>query len=684
MQTLDDYLGFTFTQNMVCARHKDRLAWIQTTKGIRNVYTAIAPGFDPVQVTAWRDDDGQVLSGLKISDDGQYLLFIRGEGKNELGEYPNPMALNYPPRQTLWLINLARRDSSLREVAESGLACFRSCSSEIYFGNKGKLFRADCNTPEDQPLTPEQVLETRGRITALSWSEQGDRLALSVRRYRHGFIGVHTPEKDSIDWLSPGFDRDVEPSWSPDGQQIAFLRCQGVEPDIADMWFSDFSDRFEVMVANIEFMKARSYWQCPEGSGLSVQEGSRPISWVNDTQLLFSHEATGWNHIYRLDLDRRKVETLTKGEFIVHSYATDRHSGWLYYTHNDNKKHGYSLARLNLNNGTTENLQTMLPPQSIPYSPVPVASGNAIGLILGGARQPLIPALLRASSHHLSCFGQPAYEAGCRDFVPVEEVSVSSGDDLEIPGQLFRPEGNGPFPAILTLHGGPWCQTLAGFNNIPGLSYVYACCQYLASKGFLVLSLNYRGSSGYGKSFRQPGPYCWNGACEYQDVVAAGQWLARRKDVDKARVGLWGKSYGGHLTAMGLARNSDLFKAGVDIEGCHHFPREFRQKHWGSENFSCLAGEDIVEVQERCRIALESSAWYYLDSWKSPVLLIHPDDDRTVQFEEAQRLYYELKKRGVEVEGMAIPDEVHSFLRHSVWVESHQKSVDFFKRRLKP
>ena len=88
----------------------------------------------------------------------------------------------------------------------------------------------------------------------------------------------------------------------------------------------------------------------------------------------------------------------------------------------------------------------------------------------------------------------------------------------------------------------------------------------------MVLSLNYRGSTGYGKSFRQPGPYGWNGASEYQDVVAAGQWLAGqwlagRDYVDEARIGIWGKSYGGYLTAMGLARNSDLFKAGVDIEG---------------------------------------------------------------------------------------------------------------------
>ena len=135
---------------------------------------------------------------------------------------------------------------------------------------------------------------------------------------------------------------------------------------------------------------------------------------------------------------------------------------------------------------------------------------------------------------------------------------------------------------------------------------------------------------------------------------------------------------------MGLARNSDLFKAGVAIEGCHHFPREFRQKHWSSEKFSLIAPEQADEVKARAQQALESSPWHYLDQWNSPVLLIHPDDDRNVQFEESQRLFHALRERDVDVEGLAIPDEVHTFLSHKPWVLGYQKLADFFKRHLKP
>ena len=501
MHSLEDFLGFTFTRDMVSARHKDKLAWVQSTEGVRNLFIVSARDCNPVQVTAWRDDDGQDISNLHIADDGSALLFIRGHGKNELGEYPNPLSLNEPPEQTLWYLDLTDRDSTPVKLDESGLACFRPDSPYIYYSRKNKLYRID---PKADEPKPELTLTTRGSIAELSWSEQGHCLAMVISRYRHSFIGLHYPDQPNIQWLTPSFDRDISPVWSPDGQQLAFLRCHGVKPDITDFWFSRFSDRFELMVANVESLSARSYWQCPKGHGLSMQEGSRPVTWINDTQLLFSHEATGWDHIYRLDLDRRMVEPLTEGEYLIHSYAADRNGGWLYFTHNHNAPHHYHLARLNLNSGKTENLQSLLPDPSLAFCPTPTASGSTLGLIISGSRQPLIPAVIRINEKSLHCFGQPAYESDCQNYVAVEGLSIQSKDGLDIPCQLFKPEGEGPFPGLLTMHGGPWCQTLAGFSNWHGLSYVYACCQYLASKGFMVLAVNYRASSGYGKAFRQP------------------------------------------------------------------------------------------------------------------------------------------------------------------------------------
>src|SRR5690606_15578790 len=97
----------------------------------------------------------------------------------------------------------------------------------------------------------------------------------------------------------------------------------------------------------------------------------------------------------------------------------------------------------------------------------------------------------------------------------------------------------------------------------------YGINQYFANKGYIVLSVNYRSGIGYGREFRMAANVGRNGNAEYQDVLAAGKYLQARADVDPSRIGLWGLSYGGILTAQGLARNSDIFAAGVDIAGVH-------------------------------------------------------------------------------------------------------------------
>ena len=143
-------------------------------------------------------------------------------------------------------------------------------------------------------------------------------------------------------------------------------------------------------------------------------------------------------------------------------------------------------------------------------------------------------------------------------------------------------------------------------------------------------------------------------------MLAGGKYLQTRPDVDPERVGIWGLSYGGVLTAQALARNSDIFVAGVDLAGVHL---------WGSS----LDPESV---------SFKSSAIAAIDRWKSPVLLVHGDDDRNVDFPQTIGLVQLLRARNVYYELIVFPDDVHESMLHSRWLYTLDRMEQFFKKFL--
>lgn len=228
------------------------------------------------------------------------------------------------------------------------------------------------------------------------------------------------------------------------------------------------------------------------------------------------------------------------------------------------------------------------------------------------------------------------------------------------------------------MHGGPIRQMLLGFHYMDYYHNAYAMNQYLASQGYAVLSVNYRLGVMYGRAFREAPNSVWRGAAEYKDVVAAGRYLQSLPEVDAAKIGLWGGSYGGLLTAMGLAHNSDLFKAGVDFHGVHDWSVFLTERPY----FGNLALRPPDE-EAAIKLAWDSSPDAYVDRWKSPVLLIHGDDDRNVPFAQTVDLVQRLRAQHVPFEQLILPDEIHGFLMFKTWLRVYGATADFFDRTLK-
>jgi dipeptidyl aminopeptidase/acylaminoacyl peptidase len=220
---------------------------------------------------------------------------------------------------------------------------------------------------------------------------------------------------------------------------------------------------------------------------------------------------------------------------------------------------------------------------------------------------------------------------------------------------------------------------LLGFHYMYYYSNAYSLNQYLANQGYVVLAVNYRSGIGYGLNFREAINYGARGGSEFNDVIGAGLYLKSRSDVDPSRIGVWGGSYGGYLTAMALSRASDLFAAGVDFHGVHD---------WSSLRGYLTRGEmsgdpnELKDRQEAARIAFESSPMASVDTWRSPVLLIHGDDDRNVEFSQTVMLVEALRQRHVPFEELVFPNEIHDFLLARDWVAAYHATADFFARKL--
>ena len=234
---------------------------------------------------------------------------------------------------------------------------------------------------------------------------------------------------------------------------------------------------------------------------------------------------------------------------------------------------------------------------------------------------------------------------------------------------------------MIFVHGGPIRQMMLGFHYMDYYHNAYAMNQYLASRGYVVLSVNYRLGIMYGRAFREVENGVWRGAAEYQDVVAAGKYLQSLPQVDAEKIGIWGGSYGGFLGSMAEARNSDIFKADVDFHGVHDW--SVFLPDWDPNVRSQNPALKPPDLDAAIKLAFESSPNASIASWRSPVLLIQGDDDRNVPFEQTVDLVQRLRAQHVPFEQLIIPDEIHGFLRWHSWIRAYTATADFLDRVLK-
>jgi dipeptidyl aminopeptidase/acylaminoacyl peptidase len=688
-----------FPSDLVSAKKADRIAWLVYERGMRNVYAASAPDFKPVRLTKFLDDDGVILSDLEISDDGSVVTFTRGSESNPQGWIANPSSNPDGPERAIWAARTNGTGAWKLTQGEGGALAPDGAS--VAFAKDGQIYRVRVSqaAPDkaDQPMIKEW-----GRNSTPRWSPDGSRLAFVSARENHSYVAVYDLKTRHLTYLAPGVDFDAGPTWSPDSKRIAFIRRPGTPfgqqaqtgvggiggptgpaagrgrgnggrggrgaPDVATtpadgLYRAVFKGGYSLslMVADVATGEGREFWHNQPND--KTFPNINTIAWAGD-HVIFPQEPEEWVRFYSVSIDGGTAAPieLTPGAGAVESIGLSSDGKTLFYATNAGdieRRHVWSVPTAG---GPAVQITTG---NEIEMYPAPLASGKRVALLTSTATRPMSVGVASLDGGAKKLI----YPTLTKDYLAVtqvvpELVVLKAEDGVEFHNQLFLPKDLKPGerrPAIVFVHGGPIRQMLLGYHYMDFYHTAYAVNEWLASQGYIVMSVNYRSGIGYGKSFRTAPNTGGRGNAEYRDVLAAGRYLQARTDVDPARIGIWGLSYGGVLTAQALARNSDIFAAGVDMAGVHL---------WGNS----LDTSDV---------SYKSSAISAIDQWKSPVLVWQNDDDRNVDFAQTIGLVDLLRTHNVYFELIVNPDDTHETLLHSRWLYTFGRMQDFFTRFLR-
>lgn len=659
--TLSELLSTPHFSQLNAVGNTGHLVFAVNDRGHRNVFIARAPDYQPQNLTNWNEDLGLEITSLSVSNDGEWAVLVRGgeHSGNSATKAVNPASLVVRQQILLYTVHLPTGEVKL--IGEGDYPVIHPDSKQVSFLKGNQVWIS----PLDANREPKQLFHVAGSVRSMQWSPDGSQLLFESNRDTHSFIGIFQEDTDRIRWVDPSFRQDRFPRWSPDGQSITFVRTLATGGVVSERvpW--------TIMVANLQTDQVQEVWAAPKTlRGRAPRwAGTFNLQWPMTDAITFLSYQDGWPHLYKVNPNTGDVQQLTRGDFTVEqiSYRGDGQK-ILLAANTGTQLEDIDRKHIAIVDVATGKFDLLTSGEGIETHPVFVSQTDEIAFFSNTVHRPTLPTLMKgndpSSQKVIASSLLPNFDY--KQLITPQHVSFKSEDGHPVYGQIFKPKGAiKDAPALVYIHGGPRRQMLLGWHFGDYYFHDYILNQYLASQGYVVLAVNYRSGTGYGYDFQHAQKAGRYGASEYQDIVASGKWLAEQPFVDGNRIGVYGGSHGGFLTAMALGKDSDLFKVGVDIHGVHNRIRT-----------------SSPTASRADSIAWESSPSKWVNTWKSPVLIVHGDDDLNVDFAHSIDLANRLIGKGVDVEYLVLPDENHHWMLYENLLKVKEATARFIQERL--
>lgn len=574
--------------------------------------------------------DGGV-SALSLAADGTRIALLR-DGRPWVGSFPG-MEGDFALTSDDTFRSLERSPDGRYLAVTAGDSRVVTEDTRALMGDKMSFSRRDSD-PADLA-----VIDTRQG--AIHWLERGDAYAGSAAFSSGGLLAW---QEISGDGKGRRILVAAAPEWSP--------RVLVDESD--DAWWT------------LTYLDGGPRWS------------------PSDERLVYISEADGWAHLYLVDAAGSAPRQLTRGDFEVEEPSWSPDGRRLLVSANWGSLTERGLHLLDLSD-----LPESGEPALEPISRLRGTStfgrwrpdGGAIAFLHADPENPLdlwVKAPGPREAKQLSDSWPEEADEG--ELVKPQTVRFSSADGALIPAQLFLPpaaaRGREPLPAVVWAHGGGIRQNRYGWHPMHAYAVFYGFHQYLLQRGYAVVAVDYRGSIGYGRAFRQA-QYMDLGGRDLDDVLGAVRYLRRIEDVEIGRIGLWGISYGGYLTLQALVQAPGAFDAGVDVAGVADWV------DWATDPGGLWIDGRMGDPAVSAELYRQRSPLHFAERLSSPLLILHGTADRNVPVLQAFKLTDALVGAGKPFDLMIYPGEQHAFVRSRTWRDAFRRVEQFFDSTLR-